>query len=440
MKYGKLLPLMLMLYMSLSSCFKKDIQFGTSLGETYTNLLQIDTVAVEMSTVLLDSFTTTAPSTFLLGRYKDDAFGLVSARPFFEIGPPSSVTMETTAIYDSLEFIFKPNHYYFGDTSQSITFSVNEIAEAIEYSYADEFYNTTDVAVKLVPLGTKTMKVKPSIDSVIKIRLGDTKGLELFNKLVQKSDEVQSADAFTEYFKGIALGVGVNDNAVVYGLKVGTADIIMRLHYHTSSPYHEEHYHDFAFLSNNMYFNQILTDRSQTLLAGNNLKFAEIPAANTGNQAFSQTATGVLLKMTFPTLREILKISSKVQLLNASLELHVAEGSYKTGTINLPDSFYLAQTDGSNDVGSYVVNPSGTSVLFASPQVDHIYNTNATYTFDLTSYIKNYLSTPGSADKGFFLLEDIPQDCAQVNRAIINAVGNGNASSRLILSVVTVKN
>ncbi|MCU7548329.1 DUF4270 domain-containing protein [Chitinophagaceae bacterium LB-8] len=440
MKYGKLLLLVCILSVIFSSCYKKDIQFGTDLGETYTNLLQIDTVGVEMSTVLLDSFETTAPSSFLLGRYKDEVFGVVAARPFFQIGLPSDVTMETGAVYDSLVFFCKTNQYYYGDTTQSMTISVNELSENLEYSYSDEFYNTTSIAQKPVPLGTKTLNVRPVKDTMITIRLNDAKGLELFNKLVQKSDEIQSSDAFIAYFKGIALGLGSNDNAVIYGLKTATDAIAIRLYYHTTTPYQEEHYKDFTFLSNNKFFNQVLTDRSNTLLGGNDLKFIEIPASKTNNLAFSQTSTGTLLKMTFPTLRELLKISSNVQLLNASIVLRVAEGSYNTGTRNLPDSFYLAQTDGSNAIGSYVIDASGTSILYAAPQMDHIYNTNATYTFDVTAYIKKILSTPGSSDKGFFLLENSPKEGAQVNRAIINAARNGSTSSQLILSVLTVKN
>lgn len=440
MNYGKLLPLALIFSFSLSSCYKKDIQFATNLGETYTNVVQVDTVAVEMSTVLLDSFQTSSPSSFLLGRYKDDAFGVVTARPFFEIGLPTDVTLETHAVYDSLELIVKTNHYYYGDTTSSLTFTVNELAETIDFSYSDEFYNSTNFSTKPVPLGIKTMKLRPVVDSVIKIRLDDAKGLELFGKLMNKSDEIQTTDAFTEYFKGITLGVSANDNAVVYGLKVGTEDIIMRLHYHNSIPYEVESYKDFPFLSNSMYFNQVMTDRTNTLLRGNNLKFTEIPSVNTNNQAYSQTTTGTLLKITFPTLREILKMSSSVQLLNASLVLRVAEGSYNSSTTYLPTSFYLAQTDGSNSVGNSVTSGTTTDVLYAAPQLDHIYNTNAIYTFDITSYIKYFLNTPGSSDKGFFLLENTPQECAQINRAIINAARNGNQSSQLVLSLVTVKN
>jgi hypothetical protein len=283
------------------------------------------------------------------------------------------------------------------------------------------------------------MRFHPVKDTAIKVRLDDAKGRELFNKLFNKSDEIQTTTAFKTYFKGIALSVGANDQAVVYGCKAGTEDIVMRLHYHTSVPYDQEKYKDFPF-QNTMYFNQVLTDRSNTQLQGSNLKYTEIPAGKTNNQAFSQTTTGTLLKITFPTLRELLKISSNVELLNASLELHVAEGSYNTATRYLPDSFYLAQTDGSNAAGSNVIDPSGTNVLYAAPQFDRIYNTNATYTFDLTAYIKKFLNTAGSSDEGFFLLQNTPGNGAQVTRAILNAAGNGSASSRLILSVVTVKN
>lgn len=101
---------------------------------------------------------------------------------------------------------------------------------------------------------------------------------------------------------------------------------------------------------------------------------------------------------------------------------------------------YLAQTDGSNAVGNSIVSTDGSGIQYSTPEVDPIYNTNAVYTFDVTSYIKSFLSTPGSSDQGFFLLEDNPQEGSQVNRAVFNAARNGTTSSQLILSVVTINN
>ena len=148
-----------------------------------------------------------------------------------------------------------------------------------------------------LPLGSKTLKIRPSVDDSFMIRLNDTKGLELFNKLQQYAVELSTSDYFLNYFRGISFSVGNNDTSVVYGASSAASKILMRVYYHLTTPSFQSLYVDFTSLSNTYAFNQIITDRSSTLLYSNVPGTQEFPSANTNNLAFTQYGAGVLLKV-----------------------------------------------------------------------------------------------------------------------------------------------
>src|SRR5688572_23725558 len=89
----------------LQACVKKNIQFGTDLGETSTRIIQVDTLTIDMSTFIVDSFPTNQTTDFLVGRYYDSALGTLTAKPFFQLSLPSDKTIESNAVYDSISFL-----------------------------------------------------------------------------------------------------------------------------------------------------------------------------------------------------------------------------------------------------------------------------------------------------------------------------------------------
>ena len=66
----------------LYSCTRNTIEFGTIPENGYTNLVYNDTVSVQLSTVMQDSFATSGDTSFLIGRYHDPYLGAVSAKVF----------------------------------------------------------------------------------------------------------------------------------------------------------------------------------------------------------------------------------------------------------------------------------------------------------------------------------------------------------------------
>ena len=422
------LLVILVLCISWLSCTRNDIAFGNVPDNNYTNLVSIDTVESKLSTVVLDSFATGSANSFLLGKYKDPYLGIVSAKPFFQMTIPAEpVSIASTSQFDSACLVIRLKKYYYGDTSREQTINANEIAQTIDYTYNNNLYNTSDFPVKPLPLGSKTLKLRPSDDDSVMIRISNSKGSELFSKLQQQSDEVASDENFQSYIKGISLSVNQNDTTAIYGLNGAAGNTSLRIYYHTTAPYPEAKSIDFPSKANTYSFNQILTDRNGTLLYSSSTGTKEYASEQTNNIAFTQYGAGVLLKITFPSLKGILTTDKIVKLQKAELVIRPIGQSYND--LKLPETLYLAATDGTNMIGA----PASSMI---APVEDEIYEVNTYYAFDVTSYVNTLLTTSASEDKGFFVIEN--NGTKKISRAVI---GNGKQSlykTQLVLTLFTI--
>jgi hypothetical protein len=227
--------------------------------------------------------------------------------------------------------------------------------------------------------------------------------------------------------------VSSSDTTAVYGLNGSAGSMVMRIYYHNNFPYPENRVVDFFSKANSYSFNQIITDRTGTVLfSASGLR--EFPSDQTNNVSFLQNNAGVLLKITFPSLKGIIGTDKIVKLQKAELILRPVGHSYDA--LKLPPSLYLAKTDGTNSVGSIVLDSTLTNQQIVSPVIDPIYDLNTYYRFNVTYYINSMLNTGGSQDQGFFLLE--AANSLQLNRIVI---GNGRQAvykTQLLLTVITI--
>src|SRR5260221_5050551 len=431
--FNRMLIACILLFIFCQSCYRNEIEFGNLPDNNYTDIVYIDTVEARLSTVVTDSFVTNNAGSFLLGKYKDPYLGIIAARPFFQMTiPAATVSIPSTAKYDSACFIIHLNKYYYGDTSRAQTIYVNELAEIINYTYNNSLYNTSNFSVKPGALGNKTLKIRPSAGDSIVIRLNDTKGLELYNKLQQQSNEIMNDNNFQNYFKGISLSVNDNDTTAIYGLNGVAGNLMVRIYYHTAIPYPENKSVDFISEANSYSFNQVVTDRTGTSLYAATAGTKEFSSEQTNDMAFTQYGTGLLLKMTFPSLKGIITTNKIIKLQKAELIIRSIEQSYDDFKYKLPASLYLAQTNGTNAIGSSVLDSTLSETQNASPVIDEIYGLNTHYRFNVTSYINSLLTNSGTEDAGFFLLEN--KDMLHVNRAVIGNRKQSLFKTQLLLT------
>jgi hypothetical protein len=427
-----------------SSCYKKDIQVGDDTPESHTRIITIDTVSVVFSSYVLDSFITSGNNFSLIGNYNDPYVGNTNARTYIQPGLPTlsedvTTLLPKSAVYDSLVLYMKPSGYYYGDTTKPFEISVYELAEQPDYTYLTYLYNTSSVAVKTgAPLATWSKPIKPFFKDSVKIKLPDTLGKDFYTKLQTKASQVTSETTFLDYFRGLCIQPTSN-SAAVFGFNLADTSVRMRLHYHQTIPYKVDKFIDFIITRTGYQFNRIITDRTGTSLEPTVSGQHEFFANNTYPYSFTQTGTGVYLKAKFPSLREVLKINEVVRLMDAKLILKPVKGTYDYYGNKLPNPLFLQTTDASNLAGGALVDTTGSGVQYRSPVIDDLYGINTTYTFNITSYVGALLNTPGSGERGLFILQADPHSANQITRGVFGSRQNATYQTKLVLNLLSIE-
>ena len=429
----------------LSSCYKKDIQMGSDLAESYTRIITVDTVGVTLSSFVLDSFRTAGNSFALIGNYHDAFTGKTNASTFWQPGLPTlsedaSTLLPKSAVYDSIVIYMRGNGYFYGDTTKPFAISVYELAQQPSPDEdRQDVWNTSDVPVKPTPLATVSKFLRPSLKDSIVFRLPDTMGQDFYTKIQSKANQFSSSNLFLEYFKGLAIKPTNTTSGAVYGFDMADSSIRMRLHYHLTLPYKQDKTIEFTITRSTTQFNRVVTDRTGTPLQRHSTEEREFFASATTPYSFTQAGTGVYLKAKFPSLRDVLKIGDVVRLMDARLVLKPVKGTYNYYGNKLPNPLFLATTDASNIAGSQLLDTTGQSVQYRAPSIDDVYGINTSYSFNITSYINALINTPGSAENGLFIIEDAASSAKHLNRAVIGSRENEIYQTKLILNLLTIE-
>ena len=413
-----LLPFLAVFF--ITSCQKPSINFGNSFTNANpTNIIVSDTISADLSTVLIDSFPTSSSGSLLIGRYKDTAFGIVTAGSFLQVTPPRNLpTISNLAGYDSLVLIIRPNKIFYGDTTQKQRYIVSQLSSIIQLPPAQfSFYNISSLPYDPVPLGSADASVSPSMpftsqlaNDSLKIRLSDKRGLEIFEMLLNKSDTVINPNSFLAYFKGLYISPDSNSLGAVYGFR---DSVIMRLYYHEPGVFINYRFADFQIDNKADQFNHIWFNRSGTALSALNGSNLEIPSTATNNVSYIQSITGIETKIKFPTLWKLAQFPDYLSVLKAVLIVKPLLGSYSP-SFALPAQLQLYTTDQNNLLGSPIAS-SGSLVT------DYIYGANTAYTYDLTNYIRQQilLGEVVNSQTGLMLVIPSPANNTTVNRVII---------------------
>ncbi|MDQ2862227.1 MAG: DUF4270 domain-containing protein [Bacteroidota bacterium] len=421
-----------------TGCQKTPIQFGEAyVDNSYSNIILVDTLTPQLSTIYTDSVATSASGKILVGSYTDNIFGKITTKSFFEVSPPAVADLETSATFDSLELIIRPDKSYYGDTTFPAKISVYQVTNNLTFPlYKTQFYNNTDFPVDPISLGSFNALIYPNHTDSIAIRLSDAKGLELFNLYRTKDVSMQSTTNFLNYFKGLQVSSSPSGMHAVYGFNDSAK---MRLHYHVTGVFTESKYLDFSFYNaDNTQFNQVKSDRTGTPLAVFNSSNKEVASTATNGEAYLQYLTGFTPKIQFPSIRTLLLRPDYVKILKAELIIHTIDNSYN-GYMPLPPKLYASPTDLSNVFGSPLTNKSDGSYQTGSLLLDPIYQENTSYIYDVTSYLQQLVQVSATNNgNGLLLLPPSPANITTLNRMVIGNKQNTKGSIQLKLYYVSV--
>lgn len=419
------------------SCTKPDINFGESyLDNGFTNIVYADSATPAISTIFIDSFVTSATSKAVAGTYSDPYFGTVSAQSYFPLSPPVFSDIYGLSVYDSIELILKLNKSYYGDTTKPIQIYVHELDQTIQYAEnKTSLYNLNSFTIKQVPLGTKIVSVRPSVNDTVSIRLSDALGIDLLEKFRKGDGNVTSSAAFLNYFKGVR--VSASNPAYILGF---SDSVIMRLHYHDPGVFVESKNIDFNISDFRLQFNQINIDRSTTLLKNLNASNTELLSSATNNMSFLQSATGSLIKISFPYIHDFFQIRQFVKVVRAQLVIKPVANSFND-FYPLPPQLRLSQTSLDNSFGSDITSIStGTTaaVEYGNLNIDPLYGLNTSYTYDVTNYILAQMAVTGYNENGLLLSPPPANYPSNFNRLVIGDKNNMNGNIQLKLYYLTV--
>lgn len=400
----------------LASCKKADINFGSQYLDPRTDIVRIDTFTPMISTVYVDSFVTANSGTGLLGQYTDPYLGKVTAQSFYEMTIPSGTAPTLKASYDSLMLLVVPDRSYYGDTTKPFQLTLNQLGDNIVLrNSAISFYNTSSV-VKGDLIGQGNLTVRPNFDDTIRLRLSDAWGQKLFTMLRDKTPEVQNNDNFIQYFKGLCLSAAGST-----GMIIGVKDSIqLRVCYREPDPgYNYQRQLNFTLVNSNHQFNNITVDRNGTALGKAQFGFInrEIPSTATADMAFSQYLTSSMIKVRFPSIRDIGFVKGFNKIMSAQLVIRPIKNSIAQDS--LPPQLYLANTDVGNGIGTPLASTtSGT----ASAQTGNLFydfvNNNVSYTYDMTAYLQQQLVTVYDPKVGLLIVPPSPHNTTRFNRLV----------------------
>ncbi len=414
-----------------SACEKSGFSYENVPKDGDLQQTLLDTVSITMRTVQMDSVITSGTGAALIGGYNDPFFGRVDAGTYFRVALPYDKTVPDRAVYDSIEIIMKPTGYYYGDTTKPQRIMVHQLAQELKLpDDFNAFYSHQSFPVQAAALGDQQLEILPTSGKLVRFRLDDAKGREMFDLLKTKAQQVSTDDLFLEYMKGIA--IRGNNNSAALGFQAKDSSLFIRVHYHVTTTEIEKKYFDFLLARPDLQFNEIKKDRTGTPLASLPRGANGLLTSATDNQAFLQSLTGTAIRMDFFSLPELIKLGRYGRIMRAQLVIKPVNGTFKDYA--LPSKVTICLADYKNVVapGDTVPN-SNSAIQYGDLVVDKLNPENTNYTYDVTAYCKAVIASDLYSYRGLLLVPAAGDYRTQFNRLII---GDGkNAAYRAQLRI-----
>ncbi len=369
----------------LSTCDENAENFtlGEEFIESQTDINLIDTFSVVLSTVILDKVETSGTENMLVGNYEDNLLGEIYCDSYFQIGTANSIDIEYGDSYDSLYLVLKYNGYFLGDTSQSQKISVYQLAENIVTEADEVLTNQSTFSYNPNPIGAVIFNPQTiSDEDNVLIKIDDNIGLDLFSKINEESEIITNNELFIDYFHGLVLKADETNQKLVVGFNASKDDVKLVLCTTRFGEYGDEEIrNEFTMGDSTKQFNHISYDLSSTLLKPLVEQRYELPTTNTNGRAFLQAGIGLLIRVDFPSLSNILMFQQGTIV---KAELTVLSSNIDNKDRELNSSLLLYKSDKINRVQTSIASASKITT-------GESYEEEITYTFDITDYLKDEL-------------------------------------------------
>jgi hypothetical protein len=250
-------------------------------------------------------------------------------------------------------------------------------------------YNNSSFDYVPEAFGTVRFYPEPSSKSDTSVSIpANALGEELFTLIREKDEKVSSAEWFNDYIKGFILTPGSAENKAVIGFDAAQGQISLRIYYHFIKEEPEKHEIQIKMGEARHQFNHVSYDLTSTPLQSIKMEGNEISSAETDFKGYMQGMIGLLPKIQFPSLQNIL-LENRWKILKAELVVEPVKFSYDI--FKLPEKLYIYDTDRENRINSVLIDDESNS-LVAQFELDDIFGEETRYTYDITNFINDELS------------------------------------------------
>ncbi len=435
------------------SCKQGD---GISLGyvENEIGMNVVDTFTVQASTFLLDPLPTAGQGTILVGSLVDDDLGTLKSSSYFRLSSSelSLGNLSTDVTYDSLSLRLFYSGYAYGDTTKSMRIGLHRVVEDIELTELstaledDEYpvfvssatiWADQQFAYAEEPLGSIWFSPRPNtVTDTVEIKLNDQLGRTLFDMAVNNDTRLTSGDEFVDFFKGLVLVPDEKESGAVIGFRDSLSFDVHYSYERQSDGMRVSDILRFVIGPSTHQYNHVAVNRTGTPLTTLSYDNNELPSSVTGHRTFIQGASGVVIRLRFPTaqmfVNDGLIAVSKAQLVietdqsadspyppPASLVLMVAN-QYGTPTALLPFSYQ----EGTQQTATFQSAGQSGGTGYGR------------YVFDMTEYVSEMRKTTFNETESLLLSIPTTELMSSVGRLQIAANGERPA---IKLNVMYVK-
>ncbi|GLU45302.1 hypothetical protein Musp01_29260 [Muricauda sp. NBRC 101325] len=408
-----------------------DFVAGESFTDSNLRVVLVDTLTINTSTMKFDSIISSEANRILVGKYTDPVFGAVQSSSYFGM-LPNEYTIDDEAVYDSIALILVPDNYYYNDTLQTNNIHVKRLTSALTTGEDDYFYNTTKAQYEDQDLGVINYAPRPWTADTLEIKLSDDLGKEFFTNFQEKL--ITTSDQFKDYFKGVALLPGEDDNGSVIGFSKSTTTCVIRVYYSIEEELERvDDYLEIALDQTSSpipFFNQIKAENPSENLQNLVNQELNLSSSESDDLSFIQSGVGIATRIQFPYLKSMYDLNGQGTILDATLKIRPALNSYDDNLI-LRDTLAVFIVDQNNDLTSQLLIQDSAPVYGILNRDNEEFN-DIYYEFSIGGYLDELLTTELETDDALILLPD--SYISTVDRFILNGMDNSEYSALLELT------
>lgn len=341
----------------------------------------LDTLSLEVSTVITDSIDTQNRGTVLVGRHVDAKLGVILAKGYFRLGNTldsnpfnAASDIQEDVTFDSLTLHLDYSGYSVYDTNTTQHIAIHLTTEEIEADDDFFIYNTTSFPYESQAIGTLTFIPSPTKDDELEVRLPDHMGIDMLNHLID--------DELTDYindFKGLVLVPDQTDNSAILGI-ANTSSI--QIHYHVKNELDPEG-DSYTIPLDGTHYTEMSSDRSQTYLSNLTEQRYDLSSEQTEYEGYIQGGIGLGLRVEIPHLTK-LRDAENLILSKAYLEFKPT-AEQDENNVALPIQLDLFEVNHRNKRITYFGNE------FTTLTVDEELDRGTSYTTDITAFVDKQL-------------------------------------------------